>query len=203
MIYFNWTKWWTNRKIDWNIHYLQTFNHPHRHLIVQVLKTFGWTSLWEVGCASGPNLVLIAKEMVGKQLGGNDVNAEAIELAKQTLKGGVFEVSPADDIIMSDEACDVILTDMTLIYTNPWKIKKTLRELKRICRNRIILVEFDSIKWYRRLWLKLTQGYGAYDYKRLLEKIGCYDIIKYPIPPQYYDNAKTHKEFATLISARV
>ena len=203
-IFTNWHKYWKNRKIDWDKSYTATWDHPHRELIIEVLKQFDWHTLWEVGCASGPNLVKIAKSLAGKQLGGSDINPEAIDEARKLFKNAPFEVSPADNILLSDKSCDVILTDVTLIYAPPWKIKKVLKEFKRIVRNRVVLVEFDSTKWYRRLWLRLTTGYSAYNYQKLLEEAGFYDIIKYRIPSKYYPGvSKVHDEFATLIWAKV
>lgn len=197
-------KYWATRKIDWNVSYLQTFSHPHRNVIIEVLKTFPWRSLWEIGCGPGANLVKIAKEMPGRELGGNDINPEAIALARQTFKNAIFEVTSCEDILLSDKSCDVVLSDMTLIYIGPTKIKKVLKELHRICRTRIVLVEFDSTKWWRRLWLRWKSGYFAYDYKELLESCGYYDIMKYRIPSKFYpDTSKIHDEFCTITSAKV
>ena len=199
----NHSKWWSQRKIDWNESYLSTANHPHRDIIVQVLKTFQWRSLWEIGCASGPNLLKIHANFPNVELGGNDLNADAIELAKKTFKGGIFEVSSADEICMSDKACDVILTDVTLIYVGPTKIKKTLREFKRMARNRIILVEFNSTSWWKRLKLRVMDGYFAHNYKKLLTELDFFDIIITKIPVKYYPGAgSNHKDFISLITAR-
>jgi ubiquinone/menaquinone biosynthesis C-methylase UbiE len=199
----NWNKYWSQRKINWEEKYTKTWNHPHRDLIVEALKTFFWVSLWEVGCASGPNLVKIAKSFVAKQLGGNDINPDAIEECRKNFKNAPFEVTPAHNMLLSDKSCDVILCDMTLIYVSPLKINKVIKEFKRVCRTRVCLVEFDSSKWYRRLWLRLTAGYSAYNYKKLLEKHGFYDIMKIRIPSQYYpEYSKVHDEFASLILAR-
>jgi ubiquinone/menaquinone biosynthesis C-methylase UbiE len=200
----NWDKYWANRKIDWDTRYLQTWNHPHRRIIIEALHSFSWGSLWEIGCASGPNLVKISKEFEHVDLGGSDLSADAVALAQKSFKGALFEVRPAHNTLLSDKSCDVILTDMTLIYVGRLKIKKVLREIKRIGRVRLVMVEFDSTKWYRRLWLRLTEGYNAYDYKKLLEKEGYYDIIKLKIPEQYYpEHSKTHKEFAHIIVATI
>lgn len=194
---------WKNRKIDWEEAYLKTADHPHRDLIIQALKTFRWRSIWEVGCASGPNLLKIVHNFKDIQIGGSDLNADAIELARKTFKGGIFEVSSAEDMLLSDKSCDVILTDVALIYIGPEKIKKVLKEFRRITRNRIVLVEFDSKSWWRRLILRLKTGYNAYDYQKLLEEAGYFDVMKYKIPDEFYPNCGwVHSEFVTLISAK-
>lgn len=194
---------WKQRKIDWDAHYLSTSTHPHRNVIIEVLKTFPWKSLWEIGCGPGPNLVKIAQELPGRELGGNDINKDAIDLARKTFKNAMFEVGSCEDVLLSDKACDVTLSDMTLIYIGPTKIKNVLKEIKRFTRNRIVLVEFHSEKWWRRWWLRLTGGYNAYNYKRLLEQCGYYDVMQYKIPEQFYPNADpVQKEFIHIISAK-
>lgn len=188
-------KYWTDRKIDWKHSYLDgvdevtgepIWNHPHREIIVSALRSFNWVSLWEVGCGPGGNLVKITKSFQGKQLGGSDVNEDAIEVAKQTFTGGKFNVESAEDLLLSDKAVDVMLSDATLIYIGPGKIKSTIKELVRVTRNAIVLCEFHSTNPFARLWLRLKTGYNAYDYEKLLEEAGCYDIQKVKIPERMW-----------------
>ena len=197
-----WSRWWKNRKIDWNKEYAQTWNHPHRNIIVGLLNTFSWLSLIEIGCGAGANLIKIAKNLPGKQLGGVDINPEAIAEAERIFEGGVFKVCPADDVMMSDKSTDVSLTDMTLIYVSPLKITKHLKELKRITRNYIIICEFHSESWWQRLKLRLTTGYNAYNYKKRLQELGFYDIITYKIPDELWPGVKNDK-FRFIIKAKV
>jgi len=181
---------WQNRKIDWEKDYLSTWNHPHRYLISGLLKQFTWVSLIEVGCGAGANLMNIIKNLSGKQLGGIDINKDAIAVAEKTFKGGVFKLGSAEDILMSDNSTDVVLTDMCLIYVGPKKIKKHLREIKRITRNRVVLCEFHSKSWWQRLKLKVETGYNMYDYEKLLTKLGFYDISVNQIPNEMWPDAK-------------
>lgn len=179
-------KYWKERKIDWQAHYSSTWDHPHRQIIIQALKSFNWFSLWEVGCASGPNLIRIVKDFPNRQLGGSDVNAEAIELARSTFVNGKFHVESVEDMLISDRATDVVLSDATLIYVDPFKIKRVLHEVLRISRNRVILCEFHSPNLWKRWWFRLKTGYNAYDYQALLEGAGAYDIQMVKIPPAYW-----------------
>lgn len=197
-----WAKWWEKRQIDWKVEYLDTADHPHRWLLTQILKTFPWFSLMEIGCGPGANLVNIVKGIPGRQIGGIDINPEAIELAEKTFNGGVFKCCSAEDIMMSDKATDVALTDMTLIYVSPWKIDKHLKELKRITRNYLVLCEFHSESWWDRLKLRINSGYNAYDYRKKLKKLGFYDIMVLKIPDKMWPGAKNDK-FRHIIKARV
>lgn len=196
-------KYWSGRKIDWDKHYTATWNHPHRTLIMEALRIIPWVSLWEVGCGSGPNLVRIIKEgFQGRQLGGSDINADAIEAAAKTFKGGKFHVEPSDDMLLSDQAVDVILSDAHLIYVGPFKIKKVLSEMVRIGRNNIILCEFHEKSWLKRWMFRLKTGYNAHDYKKLLTDLGCYDIRIVKIPTEFWPGTPW-QEWGHIIMAKL
>lgn len=181
-----WKQWWETRKINWQESYLSTWNHPHRYLISGILKELGWMSLFEIGCGAGANLVNIVKSFPGKtlQLGGSDINPDAIQVATGILKGAVLKVGSGDDVILSDDSVDIVLTDRMLIYVGPGKIDSYIKEIRRIARNYIILCEFHSPSLYDRIKIKISSGYNAYNYKTLLDKYGFYDIMAYKIPPE-------------------
>ena len=149
-------RYWADRKIDWEKEYTATWNHPHRLLICEVLKQFEWKSLIEIGCGSGANLIKIVKTFAGIQVGGIDINADAIEIAKKTFTPALLKVGTGDNIMFSDSSADVVLTDRMLIYVSPRSIHKYIKEIKRIGRNRIVLCEFYEPRWYKRLLLRWT-----------------------------------------------
>ena len=134
----------------------------------------------------GPNLVRIVREFPNKQVVGSDINPEAIELAKQTFNGGIFHVESTEDILLSDKSVDVILSDASLIYIGPTKIKNTIAELVRVARNRIVLCEFHGKSSWKRFLLRLKTGYNAYNYKNLLEEAGCYDVQIIKITDEFW-----------------
>lgn len=194
---------WRTRKIDWKVSYQDTWNHPHRFLISGILKTFDWYSLMEIGCGAGANLLNITKTIGNRQLGGTDINADAIELCNQTFKGGMFKVGSGDDVMMSDKSTDITLTDMYLIYIGKWKIKKYLTELKRITRKRVVLCEFYSPSWWDRFKIKVGSGYNAHDYVKLLKELNFYDIIKVKIPSQAWPGGGYQGTYGYVITAKV
>jgi len=196
-------KYWKDRKIDWKTSYLDTWNHPHRKLIIAALRGFHWVSLMEVGVGGGANLYNILKNFKGKQIGGIDVNKDAIELAQKTFNGGLFKVNSADDIMLSDNSTDVMLSDMTLIYVSPLQIMSYLKEIKRVARNYIVLCEFHSDSWWNRLALKINTGYNAHNYRKLLTKLGFYDIFTYKLKEEDWPGGNPQKTFAYLIIAKV
>lgn len=176
---------------------MSTWNHPHRFVISTVLKTFDWYSLLEVGVGGGANLanIIVSHNVANgnpKQLGGIDINPDAIEHCNKAFQGAFFKVCPMTDLMMSDDSVDVILTDMALFYAGR-DIHKVIKEMYRVARNRVVLCEFHSESLWERLKIKFTSGYNAYDYVKLLEKHGFYDVIRYKIPPETWPGGLQEK----------
>lgn len=187
------SEYWRNRVINWEESYTSTWNHPHRALICEVLKTIPlWKSIFEIGCGAGANLIKIFKtfedvELVpglgkGPQVAGVDINGDAIKEAKRLFTNANFKVRSGDDTRMSDSSTDVVLTDRVLIYVSPRDIDRYIEEIKRIGRKWIVLCEFHETSWFKRIKLRFVSGYFAHDYVKLLQRHGFYDIILYRIP---------------------
>jgi ubiquinone/menaquinone biosynthesis C-methylase UbiE len=193
---------WKHRKIDWAESYQSTWNHPHRSLIVWMIKNIPFISLWEVGCGGGANLIKIAKELTGKQLGGSDVNADAIKLCRETFNQGLFHVEEGNNLMMSDKSVDIVLSDMTLIYVDPLNITSYLNEFKRVGRSYLVLCEFHSESWWKRLKARFG-GYHVYNYYQRLEALGFYDIMVQHIPEQYWPGADNNSEFRSIITCKI
>ena len=197
-------KYWQERKIDWKTSYLDTWNHPHRAVLTYMLSQLQFFSLMEIGCGSGPNLAAILKSgLPQKQLGGIDINDDAVQLAKKTFKGGVFFTCPADDIMMTDKSADVLLYDMCLIYVDMFGIDKHIKEMKRVARKYVVLCEFHHKSWWMRMWLKWTSGYNAYDWEKKLKKADFYDVIKYKLTPEDWPGGNPQKTFGWIFIAKV
>lgn len=196
-------RYWAERQIDWKTSYFDTHDHPHRELIVRLLKTIPFKSLLEVGCASGPNLYKIRQNFPHAELGGVDVSEAAVHEGRKHLPGVSLEVGSADDIFFSDKSTDVLLTDMALIYVGPMNIDKSIKEIKRVTRSYAMFVEFHSESWLKRTALRFASGYNAYDYKKLLSKHGFYDIRTIKIPEEAWPGGEPQKTFGYIITARI
>lgn len=208
---------WKNRKIDWNRHYTDTWNHPHREVICNKLRSWKWVSILEVGCASGPNLIKIWGQFPKADVAGVDINPDAIQTAQNIFRDltkdwfkefGVrrvlpwFKVNSANNIMISDDATDIIMSDRTLIYVGSRDIKKYLLEMKRVTRNRIMLVEFHHKSWWKRLVCKLKTGYNAHNYKKLLEEIGFYNVEVEKLPKGLWGENDRHEDYNFIITAQ-
>ena len=204
-------EYWANRKINWMESYVTgidpatntpMWNHPHRQLLIWVLKSIPWVSLWEVGCGGGANLVKISKEFKGIQLGGSDISEDAIKVAQTLFEGARFHVESTEDLLLSDNSVDVVLSDASLIYIGPEKIDKAIHELVRVARSHILLCEFHSTSWWERLKFRFKTGYNAYNYRELLEKHGCHDINIVKIPKDFWPGFPWEK-MGYIISAKI
>jgi len=195
-------RYWKNRKIDWQQAYW-TPNHSHRELIMKALERFNFGSIFEIGCGAGANLQRIHELYPKTQFGGIDINNDAIVLAKKLLpQAQILDVGVADDIYFSDNSIDVIFTDATLIYIGLDKINAVMKEITRIARNGIVLCEFHSESWWKRLLLKFFSHLNAYNYKKLLEKYGAYDIQITKIPKEKWPVLPWIK-YGYIISCRI
>jgi ubiquinone/menaquinone biosynthesis C-methylase UbiE len=191
------TQYWQNRIMDWDKDYLSSWNHPHRQFLSILLTRFPWMSLLEVGCASGPNLLNIVKNFQGKQVGGIDISEDAIDLAKKTFQGAFLKVGSVEDIMMSDNSTDVVLSDMALIYvSNP---NKAIKEIKRVTRKYVLFSELHSESWYGRMRLRLTSGYHAHNYKKLLTKHGFYNLEFIKMTEKMWPGGNPQKDYGYFI----
>lgn len=160
-----------------------------------------FSSVFEVGCGPGANIVPLGLAFPDIALGGSDINPEAIELARKAFPPHfVFEVASGDDLTMSDGSTDVGLTDMMLIYVGPLKIRRYLEELVRISRRYVVLVEFYHPSRWRRFVMTL-QGRYTHNYPKLLARLGCSDIQVRKMPAHLWPDARDN-DYRYIITAR-
>lgn len=196
-------RWWKKRKKDWSKEF-DTWQHPHRKIIINFLRLIKWDTLLEIGCGTGPNLALISHFFKGKLLAGTDINQEALDFATTKFKNISLRNSSLTDIFMSDKGVQVVLSDMSLLYIGPRDIMKVLNEIKRVATSYVLLCEFNHRNWFKRQWLRIRSGQHAYNYRKLLNKLDFYDITEYKLTEDFWPEMdKTQKEFATIILAKI
>mgnify|MGYP001613941823 CR=1 FL=1 len=196
------SEWWKRREINFEAEF-DTWQHPHRRVIVHFLSLLKWDNLMEIGFGGGANLRLIAFLFKGRKLVGTEINKKAIEAIKSKFKGLEVRECPATDIFMSDKGVQLAMTDMVLIYVGPFSIMKALREIKRTTTNYVLLCEFHHTNWFKRQWLRLRTGYHSYNYISLLGRLGFYDVIVHPITKAQWPDAKHNAEFRHIILAKI
>jgi len=167
---------------EWAESYLseRSIAHPHRQMLVSIIARYSpFDSVLEIGCASGPNLYLLAKSFPKARLCGIDISQRAIEAGKKFFgeKGikNVFLGSGKAERLdrFKDKSIDVIFTAATLIYLGPEKIESMIKEMLRVAKKSIILCEQHSKDrrfFYKDIWV--------HNYQSLFEKFVSKQSIK-------------------------
>lgn len=177
-------KFWANRKINWTEHYFNP-DHPHRAYIIALLKEMKFTSILEAGCGAGANLYRIRSVFPNIEIGGIELNQDAVDECRKRVANAVIEQGQIDNMYFSDKSADIVLTDAALLYYGSWKIKKALKEIDRVARKGILFCELYSPSWFERLMVRFA-GYNAHNYPKLLKKMGYHDIRVYKIPKEVW-----------------
>lgn len=186
--------------------YWEGRDHPHRQLLMERIAKFApLSSVLEVGCNCGPNLYLLAKKFPGIKIKGIDINPEAIKIgnelfAQEGIENVELVVGKADDINkFPDKSFDIVLTDAILIYIAPDKIEKVIKEMIRVSKKGIILLEHQD---------KESDGLGDYNlgswkrnYEKLLKQFSPESQIRLiKIPDKLWPD-KNWRKFGYIIEA--
>lgn len=168
---------WASRSIAEG--YWQDRDHPAKHYLAERIAAYQpVNSILEVGCASGPNLYLIAKKFPQTQIVGIDINRAAIEygnrrFAEEGIDNVKLLVGQADELgEFQDRAFDIVFTNAVLIYIGPDKINKVIQPMLRIASKALVLMECHCFQTG-----KDPEGKGFYyggnwlrDYRALLKQ---------------------------------
>jgi ubiquinone/menaquinone biosynthesis C-methylase UbiE len=164
---------WSARKYD--RFYWESVNHPHRDLLLSKVSAYSPSSVLEIGCNSGPNLLRIARAFPSAKLRGIDINRQSIDVGKKMfeesgIKNVDLDVGRADELgVFGDKSFDVVLTDAVLIYIGKDKIDTVASEMLRIAKKAIVMVEYQDSKAEGRGSFIMKKGYWARDYAALFK----------------------------------
>jgi ubiquinone/menaquinone biosynthesis C-methylase UbiE len=178
----DWSNWNTAQYLEedneWVIGYWDSQNHPHRPFLINRISNFSSNTILEIGCNCGPNLRLLAKKFPRAVIMGIDINPLAVEkgnewLAQEGISNVKLSVGKADELgDFQDTSFDVVFTDAVLMYIGPDKIKNVIKEMIRVTRLALILLEWHDFDSDHR-----DQGLGVYyrgawrrDYVALLKQ---------------------------------
>ena len=142
-----------------------SINHPHRSFIVGRVGNFSpISSILEIGCDTGPNLYLLAKKFPNAEIKGVDINPQAVNVGNdwfthEGISNVKLSVGRAEELgEFQDKSIDVVLTVAVLIYVSRDKTYETIKEMIRIARKGLILVELHDFGQQ----LNDTHGFGVY-----------------------------------------
>ncbi|HUS51484.1 MAG TPA: class I SAM-dependent methyltransferase [Candidatus Paceibacterota bacterium] len=157
----------------------ENIKHPHREILIEKISAYRpFSKVLEIGCASAPNLYLLAKKFPETKFYGIDISKKAIETGKHFLKkeniSNIFlKASKAENILeFSDKSIDLIFTDAVLIYEDPKRIVPLIRNMIKVSKKAIILCEqhTESSQYYKDHWV--------HNYKKLFSKFVSKEKIK-------------------------
>jgi len=172
---------------EWAQRYLsdESLRHPHRKLLIDAICRFEpLESVLEIGCASGPNLFFLSERLPHAKLYGVDISKKAVQVGTELMKEknirNVFlTCRKADDLSpFRDKSIDVVFTAATLVCIGPDKIKAALREMTRVAKKAIVLLE-----WHTDSNTSVYEDHWAHNYEKLFGEIAPQaEIIKTKIP---------------------
>lgn len=119
-------------------------------MISGLVGSLGATSVLEVGCHCGPNLVRLATDHPQiEQLSGVDVSEEAIAAGTAWVQSAglseriqlVTGRIPGESASLPDRCVDVVLSCYALAYIAPPDLDAVLWEMGRLARKAVILAE--------------------------------------------------------------
>jgi ubiquinone/menaquinone biosynthesis C-methylase UbiE len=145
-------RYWARRK-KFAESYWNNREHPSKKFLGERIAAFAPIhSILEVGCASGPNLWLLAKRFPEAEIVGIDINPEAVKFGNdQFTKEGILNVKlsvgKADELgQFRDKAFDIVFTNALLIYVGPDKIKGVIQQMFRLTRRALVLMECHCLE---------------------------------------------------------
>ena len=145
--------WWARPRGEessrWIANYQASVGHRHRTVISQIVQELGATSLLEVGCHCGPNLIRLAQDHLTLQCYGLDANADSITAGQQWVAraglGDRVELKPGRFPVATEKfptgAFDVVLSCYSLAYIAPVDLDAALYEIGRLATHAVILAE--------------------------------------------------------------
>jgi len=147
-------------------------SHPHRAKLLGVMGEFEpLNSVLEVGCATGPNLILLAQKYPEAEVYGLEVSREAVKVGKREveklgLKNMHLSAGNAGDLSrFADKSVDVVFSDACLIYINENKIEAALRGMLRVAKKGVVICELTSE-------VETTDGKSQFhNYRKLFNEI--------------------------------
>lgn len=142
---------WADRGLSEVEQGFSNINHPHRGWLIEQLSDLSsFSSVLEFGCGYGPNLQLIAKNFPDVEVVGIDINPFSVSEGNNQLKMCGYEkasiIEGKDNQLkqFADNSFDIIITDATLLYIGPDKIKQIISEMKRVASKALIFVELHQ-----------------------------------------------------------
>ena len=168
----------------------EAYEHPHRDLLLKVISKYEpINSIFEIGCATGTNLVRLKEQYPECHLMGNDVNSSACKVANLLGFNVYKQRHPTFPNKWMLPNADIYLTDASLIYFTPTMLDMLFKNLMAKKFKALIFCE-----WHDYFGSVTHKGHWIHDYNKLLP--GC-KITK--IPDFAWSESKAWQEYGNII----
>ena len=148
--------------------------------LLDALNRVSFSSLLEVGCGFGTNLKLVSDSFSGKRLFGIDLSGEMVSAARHYLKPYPkigLERQNLAETGFGDESFDLVFSCETLLHVPKSEIRKTVKELVRLSKRYVVLIEpeLSRIPFFQRLFH--AKHVFFHNYQNLFRKTGKTELF--------------------------
>ena len=160
------------------------------------------TSVLELGCHSGINLMIGKILYPSLSLTGADISEPAIQfgqdhLIKNNILGVSLNLVTKGFLPYKSKSFDIVFSDALFLYIEPFNITFEIEEMVRISKKYIVFLEFNT-KFSLFHGVRTNDGY-LYNFKRELSSISRVKKITFLELPNFSDRTGRWKKFGTLI----
>jgi SAM-dependent methyltransferase len=141
--------WWSTRDL------------PYRMILAEQVADLDSRSMLEVGCGVGANLSVIHERLPDVALTGTDINETALAYARERIPASLI-VAAADRLPFDDNSFDLVATAVVLCCIGPDHIDRAMRELVRVTRSHLLLLESNADETVRDVYPNTTYWWRDY-----------------------------------------
>lgn len=161
-------KFWSNYPMD---SYYQNFQ-PQTQILLDNLSDIAFKNIFEFGCNMGRNLYFVKEFYPNAKIYGVDVNKKAIREGRKLFGFDKHVLIEGDELYLKQlksNSFDVVFTISVLDHLP--EIEKTLKNLLRIAKKRVILIELVFPKIGTFASKEVVPFSYSHNYLKLLAKI--------------------------------
>lgn len=141
---------------------------PSKKIVANLLEGKDFESVLEVGTQWGENLVAIREKFPNKRIVGVDADWDDVVSEAQKVTGLDIRIGDVRELEFKDNEFDVVFTNALFCMMLVQDIEKGFRELVRVAKKYIILIELETddflgIVWNERVganWINMFKKYG-------------------------------------------
>jgi len=139
----------------------------YKRLVTEFLSDISPASILEIGANCGPNLYNLSKKFPAAEIVGTDINEAAVQAGNTFFRTAGMEnvrliVARAEELSQfRDRHFDLVFSWQVLLLIGPDKIKPVMKELVRVTRTSLVLLEphidddpSEGLGIYNHYWLR-------------------------------------------------